>query len=561
MADIPGPHRTHVSRRNPGVSQVGSQYDADLMSPVRLSFALGIAVFLGAPAAAVAVDYPARDARYHSYAEMVSHIKAVEADHPDIVRTFSIGRSHQGRKLWAAEVSDNVGLDEGEPEVLFDGLHHAREHLSAEQAIDVLDLLSNKYGKRSKLGRRVTRLVDTRRTFIVFMLNPDGLVHDLKGKPYRDWRKNRQPTPGSSKVGTDLNRNWAYRYGCCGGSSRNPASDFYRGPAPWSTPEVRALRDFVNGRVVDGIQRIRTHVSFHTAGELVLWPYAYTKADAPKDMTYLDHRALKAMGRTMARMSRYRPRQSSDAFRTDGDMIDWMYGRHRIFSYTFELYPRGGTSRQRHYPPDELIKRETRRNRDALLYLIGQAGCPYKELGQRFKRAYCGPLFDDLEVNRGWTVDPRGTDTATGGTWVRGKPKKSTRQLRTRTSGRSVLVTGRKAGRDVDGGTTTIRSPRFRAPSSKAASVRLDYWVGLSAAAGPDDGLRIHLVDDDGTRVATLLAISGDGDGRAPRWKKLKAAIPVEQRGAWLAIELEAIDGGADAVVEAGIDQVRVRLD
>ena len=68
-------------------------------------------------------------------------------------------------------------------------------------------------------------------------------------------------------------------------------------------------------------------------------------------------------------------------------------------------------------------------------------------------------------------------------------------------------------------------------------------------------------MNDNGTRVATLLSVGGDGSNRRPLWKRLRAAIPAERRGAWLAIELEAVDGGEDAIVEAGIDQVRVRLD
>src|SRR5262249_48344723 len=69
---------------------------------------------------------------YHNYDEMVSHIHAVAKAHPDIVKLFSIGKSYQGRILWATKISDNVDVDENEPEVLLDGLHHAREHLSAE---------------------------------------------------------------------------------------------------------------------------------------------------------------------------------------------------------------------------------------------------------------------------------------------------------------------------------------------------------------------------------------------------------------------------------------------
>ncbi len=508
-----------------------------------------------------AADYPAGDARYHSYPEMVRHIKDAATAHPGIVRIFSIGTSYHGRKLWAAEISDNVGADEGEPEILFDGLHHANEHLSAEQAIYILDLLAGHYGKATRLGRRVTKLVDRRRTWVVFMVNPDGLQYDLGGKPYRSWRRNRQPMPGSSKIGTDLNRNYGYRFGCCGGSSGTPGAWNYRGPGAWSAPESRAMRDFVQSRVVGGRQQIRAHISFHTAGQLVLWPYAHTRRGLPPDMTRLDLKVFRAMGKSMARSSRYTAKQSSRLYKTDGDMIDWMYGRQRIFSFTFELYPRAGTSRRKHYPPDELIKRETRRNREAILYLMGKALCPYSALGTAAVRQNCGPLFDDLEIDRGWQVDPDGSDTATGGRWQRGDAESGGLQLGSAVSGKAVLVTGRQPGKDVDGGRTTIRSPRFRVPGNGKATLRLRYWLGLSANASTDDGFRVHLVDASGARLTTLAAISGDGTRRTPRWKGLAAKIPSGYGGQRLAIELVAVDNGPEATVEVGVDQVRITAD
>ena len=81
---------------------------------MRTSVTLLLALLLAGPAfpAARAADYPARDAGYPSYREMVARIKAVAAEHPDIVRVFSIGRSYEGRRLWVAEVSDRPGLDE-----------------------------------------------------------------------------------------------------------------------------------------------------------------------------------------------------------------------------------------------------------------------------------------------------------------------------------------------------------------------------------------------------------------------------------------------------------------
>ena len=80
----------------------------------------------------------------------------------------------------------------------------------------------------------------------------------------RSWRKNRQPNSGSSNVGTDLNRNWAYQWGCCGGSSGSTSSSTYLGSSPFSAPETAHLRDFVNSRVVGGVQQIKVNIDFHT---------------------------------------------------------------------------------------------------------------------------------------------------------------------------------------------------------------------------------------------------------------------------------------------------------
>ena len=99
----------------------------------------------------------------------------------------------------------------------------------------------------------------------------------------------------------------------------------------------------------------------------------------------------------MAATNGYTVRQSGDWYISDGDQIDWMYGRHRIFSFTVELYPpEGSTSLGGHYPPDEKIARQTARNRAALLYLIDLADCPYRASGTQV--ANCGPLYDDLEL-------------------------------------------------------------------------------------------------------------------------------------------------------------------
>ncbi|MER7208572.1 M14 family metallopeptidase [Streptosporangium sp. NPDC000239] len=327
-------------------------------------------------------DFPAADSGYHNYAEMTAEIDRIVAAHPSIARRSSYGTSVQGRDLIAVKISDNAGTDENEPEVLFTHHQHAREHLTVEMALYILHLLTDGYGADS----RITSLVNSREIWVMPDLNPDGGEYDISSGSYRLWRKNRQPNAGSSYVGTDLNRNWAYRWGCCGGSSRSPSSESYRGPAPESAPEVRAVADWVRGRVVGGVQQIKANIDWHSYSELVLWPYGFTYDEIAPGMTRDEHDALATLGANMASTNGYEAMQSSDLYIVDGAIDDWLWGTYKIFSYTFEMYP--ADSPPGFYPPDEQIRPQTTRNREAVLRLLEYADCVYRIIGKQSR--YCG---------------------------------------------------------------------------------------------------------------------------------------------------------------------------
>jgi hypothetical protein len=326
----------------------------------------------------VAAAMPAGFGHFHTYPEVKAAIDSAVANHPGIARSFSIGRSYQGRQIWAIKISDNVSSDENEPEVFINAQIHARERAPNELALFMIRLLTNRYGQTSALGQRVTSIVNTREIFIVPTVNPDGAQFDIKGGDWHEWRHNRQPIPNTNKIGVDLNRQFGYMWGCCGGSSGNPGAWNYRGPEPWFAPEVRAYRDFVNSRVIGGEQQIRVLLSLHSAGRLVLWPYSYTKEDVPPDMTADDHAAFVALGTEMARLNGYRPEQGSDLYKVDGDQDDWAYHQHGIFAFTVEMQ-RGANSR--YYPSASEIRADLARNRPAVLHLLETADCPYRDAG------------------------------------------------------------------------------------------------------------------------------------------------------------------------------------
>ncbi|QHY94024.1 Zinc carboxypeptidase precursor [Streptomyces sp. S4.7] len=332
--------------------------------------------------AAEPLDFPSADSRYHNYAEMNAEINQRIAAHPNLISKRVIGKSYEGRDIIAVKISDNVATDENEPEVLFTHHQHAREHLTVEMALYLIRELGDTYGTDS----RVTNAVNNREIWIVPDVNPDGGEYDIATGSYRSWRLNRQPNSGSSAIGTDLNRNWAFQWGCCGGSSGTPGSETYRGARAESAPEVEVVADFARSRVVGGKQQLKAAIDFHTYSELVLWPYGYTRADTAPGMTIDDRNAFAAVGGKMAASNGYTAEQASDLYITDGSIDDWLWGNQKIFAYTFEMYP-GSAGGGGFYPPDEVIERETSRNRDAVLQLLENADCMYRSIGKESQ--YC----------------------------------------------------------------------------------------------------------------------------------------------------------------------------
>ncbi|WP_243745307.1 M14 family metallopeptidase [Streptomyces hainanensis] len=320
---------------------------------------------------------------YHTAADVRTIVDQTVAAYPNLVSSRVIGRSYQGRDIIAVKVSADVNVDENEPEVLFTHNQHAREHLTVEMALYTLDELTSQYGTDPE----ITQLLDTREVWLIPTVNPDGKVYDQEtATNFRSWRKNRQPNSGSTAVGTDLNRNWDYQWGCCGGSSGSTSSETYRGPSPESGTETRVVADFVRSRVVGGQQQISAHIDFHTYSELVLWPYGYTYSDTAGGLTADDAAAFRALGTEMADTNGYTPQQSSDLYITDGSINDWMWAEQGIFSFTFEMYP-PSASGGGFYPPGSVIDRETARNREAVLLLLDYADCPYRIIGE--EATYC----------------------------------------------------------------------------------------------------------------------------------------------------------------------------
>jgi hypothetical protein len=333
------------------------------------------------PLRAAAAGEPAGFGYFHTYHEAVAIIDQTVADHPGLAQKFSIGDSYEGRPIWGLMLTANVTAGgQGRPEVVIDSLIHARERAGLEMSLYMVGVLVDNYGKSgTKLGRRVTALLNTTVVYVLPVLNPDGAVFDFSGGTFHKWRKNRQPIPDSTEIGVDLNRNFRFMWGCCGGSSGNPAKEDYRGPSPWYAPEVVAYRDFVKSH--PGLTEALT---IHSAARRVLWPYGYTVEDVPATMTVDDHAVVVALAQGIGVRDGYPAQQSSDMYVSDGDGDDWAYHSQGVFRLTLEM---SAGSDRRYYPSLNELTADIARNKGAVLWYLEQAACPYAPAG--LAATYC----------------------------------------------------------------------------------------------------------------------------------------------------------------------------
>ncbi|GAA2721015.1 M14 family metallopeptidase [Streptomyces luteosporeus] len=240
-------------------------------------------------------------------------IRETARTHPALTKVVSIGKTVRGQDILAVKVSKDAGRtpDGARPAVLYMSNQHAREWITPETNRRLLHHVLDRYGKDA----RVTRLVDRTELWFLLSANPDGYDYTFQSPATRLWRKNLRDNDGDGRIaagdGVDLNRNFPYKWGYDNdGSSPRPASETYRGPAPASEPETRALDAFEKRH--DFVYA----VNYHSAAELLLYGVGWQEATpTPDDVAY---RALAGTPGNSA-IPGYRPQLSSELYTTNGE--------------------------------------------------------------------------------------------------------------------------------------------------------------------------------------------------------------------------------------------------
>ncbi|KAA3628068.1 MAG: T9SS C-terminal target domain-containing protein [Bacteroidetes bacterium] len=274
---------------------------------------------------------------YFTWQEMLAILDEMKALYPDLISTklpIEGELTFEGRPIHWVRISDNPEADENEPEVLYTALHHSREPGSLTQLIFYMWYLLENY----ETDEQIRYLIDETEMYFIPCVNPDGYVYNELNNPEGGglWRKNRFIN-GDGSHGVDLNRNYGYEWGHDNeGSSTNPLSETYRGTAPFSEPETRAVRDFCNEH------QFQIALNYHTHGDLLVHPWSYSDSYTP------DHETFSNMARAMIAENSYLAGTTSETvgYAVNGDSDDWMYGEQdskpEILAFTPEVGASGG---------------------------------------------------------------------------------------------------------------------------------------------------------------------------------------------------------------------------
>jgi subtilisin-like proprotein convertase family protein len=249
-------------------------------------------------------------ATYHTYATLTAELQQIAIDHPTIAELISIGQTEQGRNMWMMKLSDNLGIDEDEPEFAYISSMHGDEVVGKELCVNLINYLTDNYGSDT----RVTNLIDDTEIWIMPSMNPDGTELGRRGNANN----------------VDLNRDFPDQF-----------------IDPINTGAGRAAETQAVMQWAEAHNMVLT-ANFHGGALVANYPFdsnpagssTFSPAPAP------DHAAFMSLARTYA--DNNPPMSASfsfpngitngaDWYSINGGMQDWEYVWHGDFDITVEV--------------------------------------------------------------------------------------------------------------------------------------------------------------------------------------------------------------------------------
>ncbi|MGG3682488.1 M14 family zinc carboxypeptidase [Aeribacillus composti] len=263
----------------------------------------------------------------YTYEEMVRDISELEKAYPNLISKRIIGQSVDGRNIYA------VKLGKGKTEIMINGSHHAREYITTNLLMEMIDVYAYAYSKNLRVdGYPVRSILNNASIWFVPMVNPDGVTLVQKGH-----RSAKNPAyvlklnGGSTNFaawkanirGVDLNRQYPADWYRIAGNTGRPSPQNYKGPRPLNEPEAKAMVNFTLSR------NFKTAVSYHSSGEIIYWHFNTPKQHEVRD------RKIASM---IASKTGYRLVPPSNN-PSGGGFTDWFISTQKKPAFTPEVAP------------------------------------------------------------------------------------------------------------------------------------------------------------------------------------------------------------------------------
>lgn len=265
---------------------------------------------------------------------------------------MEIGKSEFGKPIWA------IKLGKGKENIVLVGTHHAREWISANLLMVMLERYADTYQKDVPFGQFDTKVLDKVAIWFVPMLNPDGVDIQQGDIPKNQKRKLTLMNNGSmdftrwkaNGLGLDLNRQYPSGWDKLP-TKDGPSYKGYKGKQPLEGKEVQAFVKFIKEL------NAKSAIAYHSAGHVIYWQYG------EQQNVYRDY----FLASSLASLTGYQlAKPPLEA--TGGGFTDWFIDEFKRPAFTLELTNHVGES----HPPMEKFHEEWIRNQFVGFYLASE---------------------------------------------------------------------------------------------------------------------------------------------------------------------------------------------
>ncbi len=279
---------------------------------------------------------------YRKVEETFTTAEALAATRPGLVQWLDCGDSWQKKNGMVGYdmmvlVLTNRAIPGPKPRIFMTAAIHAREYTTSELVTRFAETLVDNYG----IDADSTWILDHHEIHLMLHANPDGRK---KAETGLYWRKNAnrlycEQEPGSR--GADLNRNFEFKWNCCGGSSDFECSETFHGAKAASEPETQAVQEYLDAHFPDlrgpgdndpaPLDVSGMYLDIHSSGRLILWPWGWTSDSSP------NHDQFRTLARKLAYFNGHFPTQGIGLYATDGTTDSYGYGKLGVPSLAYEL--------------------------------------------------------------------------------------------------------------------------------------------------------------------------------------------------------------------------------